>query len=255
MTNFNLPPPLPTRCPGQVASTLSPQPSTCLPHPSLAPCARQLDHWFETQTLLHHQVQDLLRPHVPSAHLPTNPCPDRPSPIPPIPPILPTAPPKTDLCQETPPQPSTHSPPRPSPPGTPPSESTSQHYPEAAPNLFSALFASLRSTCPSGLRCCPPFTQALPLPTLLLAAANPSTLHLVNHILNPFLDWQKLLLKHAQLALACQKLQNKAAHPPETQATGTKPDGDNSEIIALMRKAFFADVDEWEKSGQVVLPD
>jgi hypothetical protein len=77
----------------------------------------------------------------------------------------------------------------------------------------------------------------------------------VNHILNPFLDWQKLLLKHAQLALACQKLQNKAAHPPETQATGTKPDGDNSEIIALMRKAFFADVDEWEKSGQVVLPD
>jgi hypothetical protein len=57
-------------------------------------------------------------------------------------------------------------------------------------------------------------------PTLPLAAANPGTLNLVNHILNPFLDYQKLLLKHAQLAIPCQKLQSKAAHPAEPRPAG-----------------------------------
>jgi hypothetical protein len=72
--------------------------------------------------------------------------------------------------------------------------------------------------------------------------------------LKPLLDWQKLLLKHAQLALACQKLQNKTAHPAEAQPTDPEDDGDNSQAIALMRKTFFADVDEYERSGRLKIP-
>jgi hypothetical protein len=69
------------------------------------------------------------------------------------------------------------------------------------------------------------------------------------------MEWEKLLLKHAQLALACQKLQNKTAHPGEPQATETQ-DGppDNSQAIALMRKTFFADVDEYERSHPLKIP-
>jgi hypothetical protein len=78
---------------------------------------------------------------------------------------------------------------------------------------------------------------------------------LPTHILRTLLDWEKLLLKHAQLALACQKLQNKTAHPGEPQATETQ-DGppDNSQAIALMRKTFFADVDEYERTHPLDIP-
>ena len=188
--------PNPRDTPHSALPTVAPPPACapCTPHPSLVPCARQLDHWLETETLLYHQVQGLLRPKAAPA------------------------PAKTDPSPETAPQPPTS----PQPPPPPPRISDF-----GFPSDF-------------GLR---------------VSDFHPGTLNLVNHILKPVIDCQKLLLKHAQLALACQKLQNKAAHAPETKATGTKPDGDNSAAIALMRKAFFADVDELEKSGEIVLPD
>jgi hypothetical protein len=90
---------------------------------------------------------------------------------------------------------------------------------------------------------------------LPLAAADPNTLKLATHILKPLLDWEKLLLKHAQLVLACQKLQNKAAHPAGPQPADTQDaQPDNSQAIALMRKTFFADVDEYERTYPLDIP-
>jgi hypothetical protein len=189
MTNYTPPPPTP-RPP---ASDLCPPPSDlCPPHPALAPYARQLDHCFETQTLLYHQVQDLLRPKTTPAPL------------------------KTDPRPGTSPQPSSQSP---------------------ASDLRPPDF-----TLPS--------IHALTLPTL------PTLLPFLPLLLLPtLLNWQKFLLKSAQLAIACQKPQNKATRAGEPQSTDTKPNGDNSQLIALMRKAMFADVDELERSGEIVLPD
>ena len=157
---------------------LNPQPSTCLPHASLAICAHQLDHWFQTETLLFQQIQLMLRAQATSTP-----------------------------SQADPPSPS----PTPRSPGF------------GFPRDFG-----------------PRISDFAPLTLLTL---------------KPLLDWEKLLLKHAQFALACQKLQNKAAHPREPHATDTRDrPPDNSQAIALMRKTFFADVDEYERSGRLKIP-
>jgi hypothetical protein len=73
--------------------------------------------------------------------------------------------------------------------------------------------------------------------------------------LKPLLQYEKLLLKQAQLVLTCQKLQTKATRPAETPATATQDDPeDYSKAIALMRKEYFADVDEYVRSGQLKIP-
>ena len=73
--------------------------------------------------------------------------------------------------------------------------------------------------------------------------------------LKPLLEYDKLLLKQAQLVLTCQKLQTKAARPAETRASPPQDDPeDYSKAIALMRKEYFADVNEYERSGLLKIP-
>jgi len=73
--------------------------------------------------------------------------------------------------------------------------------------------------------------------------------------LKPILEYEKLLLKQAQLVLTCRKLQTKAARPAEPRATAAHDDPqDYSKAIALMRKEYFADVDEYERSGLLKIP-
>jgi hypothetical protein len=74
--------------------------------------------------------------------------------------------------------------------------------------------------------------------------------------LKPILEYEKLLLKQAQLVLTCQKLQTKAYRPAEPRASPPQDDPeDYSQAIALMRKEYFADVDEYERSGLLkILP-
>jgi hypothetical protein len=202
----------------------------CVPHPSLAPCALQLDHWFKTQTLLLQQVQDLLRRRIFSA------------PSPPLSPSVPSATqdpsrPQAPIAPQQTDPPTPPPPLRPSPSALGPSVPPTPSEPLRTPDFgFPSDF---------GLRISDFIHLTLPtlqtLPTLLT--------------LKPLLDWGKLLLKQAQLVLACQKLQNKTAHPGEPQATDTQ-DGPphNSQAIALMRKTFFADVDEYEHSGRLKIP-
>jgi len=204
-----------------------PPDAPCTPHPSLAPCARQLDHWFKTQTLLFQQVQDLFRcrifsvpslPFIPSVPSST---PDH------LRPQVPTAPPQAD-------------PPSPSPPPRPSDFGLSSDFGLRISDFIPPPLHPLQTLLT--------LHTLHTLPTLSVAAADPN-------ILKPLLDWEKLLLKHAQLVLACQKLQNKAARPGEPEATDTQ-DGppDNSQAIALMRKTFFADIDEYERSGRLKIP-
>jgi len=73
--------------------------------------------------------------------------------------------------------------------------------------------------------------------------------------LKPLLEYEKLLLKQAQLVLTCQKLETKAARPAEPRASPPQDDlEDYSKAIALMRKEYFADVDEYERSGLLKIP-
>jgi len=73
--------------------------------------------------------------------------------------------------------------------------------------------------------------------------------------LKPILESEKLLLKQAQLVLTCEKLQTKASRPAESRASPPQDDPeDYSKAIALMRKEYFADVDEYERSGLLKIP-
>ena len=66
--------------------------------------------------------------------------------------------------------------------------------------------------------------------------------------LQPLPGCEKLLRKQAQLVL-------KASRPAETRASPPQDDPqDYSQAIALMRKEYFADVDEYERSGLLKIP-
>ena len=66
--------------------------------------------------------------------------------------------------------------------------------------------------------------------------------------LQPLPACEKLLLKQAQIVL-------KASRPPEPRAPPPQDDPeDYSKAIALMRKTYFADVDEYERSGLLKIP-
>ncbi len=98
------------------------------------------------------------------------------------------------------------------------------------------------SSCPS-IPSCP----ALTLHALQTAAA------LIFH--NSYLTIHNSFLKLAKLLLTCQKLQNKAAHAEKPQATDFQDDEQaHSQAIALMRKTFFANVNEYERSGRLKIP-
>ena len=73
--------------------------------------------------------------------------------------------------------------------------------------------------------------------------------------LKPILEYEKLLLKQAQLVLNCQKLQTKASRPAQPRASPPRDDPqDYSKAIALMRKTYFANVNEYERSGRLKIP-
>jgi hypothetical protein len=86
---------------------------------------------------------------------------------------------------------------------------------------------------------------------LLAAAPTDTALKLLDRLLRPLFAWENLLLKHAQLALQREKLQRQ---PASQAAAPADQDFDNSEVLALMHKTYFADVDELEKSGKIVIP-
>jgi len=66
--------------------------------------------------------------------------------------------------------------------------------------------------------------------------------------LQPLPACGKLFLKQAQLLV-------KAARPAEPRARAPQDDPqDYSKAIALMRKEYFADVDEYERSGLLKIP-
>jgi hypothetical protein len=66
---------------------------------------------------------------------------------------------------------------------------------------------------------------------------------------------EKIALEREKLIqLSCQKIL-KAAQDPGTRAVAEDTALSNAEKIALMRKEYFADIDELEKSGKVVLPE
>ena len=209
----------------------APFPTPCTPHPALAPYVDQLDHWHKTEILLLQKMHDLLRTRIlPALSLPFFPSVPAARQDPPLP-QTPSAPPQAD-------------PPTPPPPLPPsaPSNGISPPCPDAATNLCSAVFASLRSMWPS-----PSLTALLPLLTFpMLLTPLP---------LKPILEYEKLLLKQAQLVLTCQKLQTKASRPAQPRATAPQDDPqDYSKAIALMRKEYFANVDEYERSGLLKIP-
>ena len=84
------------------------------------------------------------------------------------------------------------------------------------------------------------------LPTLLPLLTLLTLLPLLT--LQPLPACQKLLLKQAQLVI-------KASRPAEPRASPPQDDPeDYSKAIALMRREYFADVDEYERSGLLKIP-
>jgi len=105
---------------------------------------------------------------------------------------------------------------------------------------------SVPLSAPSTISLSAPSGNAPTLPTLLPLFTLLTLLPLLT--LQPLPACQKLLLKQAQLVL-------KASRPAEPRASAPQDDPqDYSKAIALMRKEYFADVDEYERSGLLKIP-
>ena len=205
-------------------------PTPCTPHPSLAPYADQLDHWHKTEILLLQKVQALFRSRIlPALSLPF---------LPSVPSVLsapsgtqdpplsqpPSAPPKPIL----PPHPLRFGP-------RPPPTASARHAP-----------APRRISSPRSSRLC--VLCGHPLRSRCSFRSSRSRRSSPLLPLKPLLQYEQLLLKQVQLVL-------KAARPAEPRASPPQDDPhDYSKAIALMRKEYFADVDEYERSGLLKIP-